>query len=228
MSDERKPRPEYGEYATPEEQRAAIQQPVDYSHSSSVEGQEHVTGPSGHQPAQPGAYGAPDAQHQQQLQPGQSGGPGQPGWPGQPGRKQGLGGLPRQRSGMGDRVATFALLGVGLLDVLNAVGTAGSYGDYLVSIAQTAGLNGLKASEVPGWLGYAIAVFDVLLWVSALGLSIRSLRRGRLSFWIPLAAGGLAGVVTAVAAAIVLLTSGDIPGMLGGVNSPPPSSGSDT
>lgn len=163
MSDER-PRPQYGEYATPEEQRARIRQP-DATFDLD-------------------AGKAPDAA------------------PPAPAPTPAAGPVARNPRAM-DRVATIALLAIGLIDVLRSMP---GYVDPNVLLAQVLGQFGIEggladAAGARAW-GAAAAIVVVVGWFTTAAVSIWNLRAGRLSFWIPL----VGGVVFMFIAGALILT----------------------
>lgn len=167
--DASRPRPQYGEYATAEEQRARIRQP-DATHALE-------TG----QPVMPAAEPAPAA-------PITVGGVGAAGAP------------PRPRTV--DRIVTVALLAYGLFTVLSSFPAFLDYGAYAQAMFAVMGVDAELADPAAGrpW-GIAAAVVFAVGWIATALLSWWSLRRGRVTWWIPL----VAGVVFTFAAGMLMV-----------------------
>ena len=185
-------RPEFGEYATPEEQRASIK----------------ATIPAGGGAA---ASDPPVAQSPRDRD-------GIPAWR----DRDDAGASPHDdapapmpalsRSRTADRVATFALLGMGLYSTVNGLFAFGDFGTGLE--------NGFRVTlgsdyVAPGWaqpVGLVLGAVFVILWAAALLVSMHRLRTGRITFWVPLAAGAIAvlavGIPVFVAGASSMVASG--------------------
>lgn len=148
-----RPRPQYGEYATPEEQRARIRQP---DATSALETGRPAIPSAEAAPAAPAAVGAP----------------------------------PRPRTV--DRVATIALLAYGLFTVVSSFPAFLDYGAYAETMFAVMGVDAELADPAAGrpW-GIAAALVLAVGWIATALLSWRSLRRGRLTWWIPLVAGAV-------------------------------------
>lgn len=158
-----RPRPQYGEYATPEEQRARIRQP-DVTWALET--------------GQPAAAPTPP------VAPAQAGDPVRP---------------PR----LADRIATIALLTYGLFNVLSSFPAFTDYAAYADTMFSVLGVDAELTDPAAGrpW-GIAAALVLAVGWIGTALLSWRSLRRGRLTWWIPLVAGVvftfIAGMLMAV------------------------------
>lgn len=148
-----RPRPQYGEYATPEEQRARIRQP---DATSALETGRPAIPAAEAAPAAPAAVGAP----------------------------------PRPRTV--DRIATIALLAYGLFTVVSSFPAFLDYGAYAETMFAVMGVDAELADPAAGrpW-GIAAALVLAVGWIATALLSWRSLRRGRLTWWIPLVAGAV-------------------------------------
>ena len=154
-ADER-PRPQYGEYATPEEQRARIQQP-DMTWLLET-GQD------------------PDALH------------------GAPAKSAASVAAPAAavpKSGrFADRVATIALLVYGLVNVVTSIPSMIGYESYASTLLGLLGVDTQLADPAAGrpW-GVAAALVMAIGWLVTAYVSWRSLKAGRVTWWIPLVAG---------------------------------------
>ena len=178
MSDapDERPRPQYGEYATPEEQRARIQQP---DATWALETGQAVDGAQVH--AAPADAAPADAA------------------PVDP--------VPAMTPARGvDRVVTLALLALG---ALNVVITAVSYFDLAGLADQAMTLLGIEGEftnvESAQLWGPIAAVVLVAGFALTAFLAWGNLRRGRISWWIPLVGAVVTYIVVYVCIAIPLL-----------------------
>jgi uncharacterized membrane protein YhaH (DUF805 family) len=167
-------RPQFGEYATPEEQRASIQVPFDEAHPEPVPiPVTRSAPPTPSTPVEnPRPYSAAPAR-----------GP--------------AGATTRS----GDRLATIALLAIGLINVVTTVPGLFHLSDTLDQTFKQMDIGSFTATPVAAGVGIGLAVFYVLAWLATLALSLRRMRSGRISFWIPL----VAGVVVTIVAMICFL-----------------------
>lgn len=153
-------RPQYGEYATPEEQRRlAGLPPVD----AAVEAPVTVV-------AAPAAVAARPA--------------GRP-W---------------------DRILTIALLAYG---VINVFMTGMSYLDLATLMNESMRILGIEGeftnfAQARVW-GTAAAIVLVIGWVLTAWLSMRRLRRGRITWWLPLVGAAVTTMVTSVCIAVPMM-----------------------
>ncbi|WP_022881358.1 DUF6264 family protein [Gryllotalpicola ginsengisoli] len=218
MSDEHpRPRPQYGEYATPEEQRAAIKKPspeqlgaMQYGEVTDAAPQAPGTTHPPHPPApyQPGAYPPPPQQS--------------PYHPYQPYQRPYPESRP-QGPGVGDRIATLLLLGFGLYTVLDMVEVAVAGGPPTEDMA-TSGSAELAAA-LPGWVWTGAAVVYVVVWFVGLFASIGAIRAHRRAFWVPLVAGLVAVVLLL---ALMTIAIGQDPSILQHVPTTPDQVPNDT
>jgi Family of unknown function (DUF6264) len=181
-SSESRPRPAYGEYATPEEQRARIQRP-DLTYLLETGQDPDAAAATGH--GEPGpAFGQVGTQTA-------------------PAAKQGAPAVPRAsakpapRSRFADRVATIALLVYGLVNVVTSVPAIIDYDTYVTTVLSVLGVDGQLADPAVG-RGWAVAAAVVLVlgWLLTALVSWRRLSRGRLTWWIPLVAGVVFTIVS--------------------------------
>jgi hypothetical protein len=166
-----RPRPQYGEYATPEEQRARIKQPdltrlLDTGQDpDALKGAVPADSPSlATKPARSTAAAST---------------------------------MPRGR--FADRVVTIALLVYGLVNVVTSIPSMIDYGSYVSTVLTLLGIDGELADPSSGrpW-GIAAALILAIGWLLTAYLSWRSLARGRVTWWIPLVAGIVFTFVTGV------------------------------
>ncbi|MFE7844439.1 DUF6264 family protein [Microbacterium sp. NPDC057407] len=169
-----RPRPQYGEYATPEEQRARIAQPD----VALV----YEPAPAADPPAGP-ALAAP----------------------------RGRAVAPTARMRPVDRIVTFALLAYGLVNVIATFPALVDFEAYTEAMLAYLGADAALSDPAPGrpW-GIAAALVLAVGWVITAVLSWVSLRRGRLTWWIPLA-GGV--IFTLISASLVLVPIMGDPGV---------------
>lgn len=167
MSDENPaapPRPQYGEYATPEEQRARIRQPDVTAALEAGRTAVPVTAvPAGREAA--AAVAEP----------------------------------PVRRI---DRIITFALLAYGLVTVITSIPALADYSTYTDTVFDLLGVSVDLADPAAGrpW-GIAAAVVMAVGWLLTAVVSWWSVRRGRLSWWIPV----VGGIVFTFASSVLML-----------------------
>jgi hypothetical protein len=165
------PRPQYGEYATPEEQRARIRQ-------SDVTARLDGTG----------AYGTDSV-----WRPPMVASPAAP--------TPAPAAQARQRPF--DRIITFGLLAYGFLSVASSFAGLADYASYVDTVFRVMGVTAELSDPEAGkpW-GIAAALVLAAGWVITALVSWASLRRGRLTWWIPVV-GGI--VFNAIASTLVLI-----------------------
>ncbi|MET1051544.1 MAG: DUF6264 family protein [Mycetocola sp.] len=165
MSDPQRPRPQFGEYATPEEQQKAIKVPLDDVESVPVESQ---VSPSSHisvqTPSTPGAKVAPG----------------------------------------GNRFATVLLLGIGLVTILLSLAALVDLPTAIDSAFAQLEVGNFTSESLAVAMGWTAIVVEVALWILALWLSLRALRRGKTAWWIPLVFGVAANLVVFVCVAVAM------------------------
>ncbi len=178
MSDETpRPRPQYGEYATPEEQRARIRQPdIDAAleagtGGAAVAASPAVVVPRAGVPAAPAVAAAPVS-----------------------------------RGRTVDRVVTFALLTYGLVNVVTAIPALVDFAAYADTVFQLLGVDVELSDPAAGrpW-GIAAALVLGIGWLITAAVSWWSMRRGRLTWWIPLVGGLVFSVASSVLVFIPLM-----------------------
>lgn len=173
---DRPDRPAYGEYATPEEQRARIQQPDATAALSSGQSVEATT-PSPPPPPEAPASVLP------------------PSDPAAPARR------PRTL----DRIATFGLLGYGLFNVLTSIPAFTEYSTYANTLLGVMGVDAQFTGGGRGW-GLAAALVLGLGWLLTATVTWQNLRRGRITWWIPLVGGVVFTLTASVLLMVPLLT----------------------
>jgi len=188
-----RPRPQYGEYATPEEQLAHIKEPPPYmleQHpaaraGTSVQGSGSV-GPAAGPADRSDASSGPAASQQRTAA--------QPAGPRQQAMSRGI-----------DRFATLGLLALGLYSVLTTLVTMTDLPGYLDHAMDQIGVGSYTSTPATGVVAAVISGVNILVWIAAAALATMSLRAGRVSFWIPLVAGVFVTLVTGVCYAVLLM-----------------------
>lgn len=181
-----RPRPQYGEYATPEEQRAAIKAPETNPHYAPPEPAEPVV------PTQ-----QPDAGWRPPVAPSH---------PPYPAEQRDVPDVSPFMRHPFDRFATIALLVIGLYNVISAFAGRSQMASAIDDAYRSMGLTGdYAATSLTSTVGDVIAVASLVLWIAAALLSALFIARGRVAFWIPLAAGVLASLVSGVSYLVLFL-----------------------
>lgn len=170
---ERRPAPRYGEYATPEEQRARTQQPGPAQPVSPIGG--------------PPQYGA-SADSAQGLAPGNHVPPVMPGDTASPHPQTGPATTTAARpTRLADRIITLVLLAYGAITVFSAIPQMLDFTDFAETWMGVAGIDGDFTNFALGQQWGAIAAWVFALgWLLTAVLSWWSLSRRRLSWWIPM------------------------------------------
>jgi hypothetical protein len=173
MTDER-PRPAYGEYATPEQQAAAM-------------GVHRLEPASTAIPlSPPPPYGrtvgprppAPSAGQQFGNQPGAA----------------------QPTSRRWDLFLTSLLIAYGLWSVISGIAEYSNLSSVAQKFYTTQGLGTFTSSQpsLGTSLGLVINITGLVIFVVVVLLAYRLLRRGRIAFWVPLTGGVLAAIITVV------------------------------
>jgi hypothetical protein len=186
---EQRPRPQYGEYASPEEQARAIGVPLDPAHhaSASHAGTPHASAAQAVTPpaAPPAAPAAPVVGSEAAT--------------------------PRVRRSR-DVVVTVVLLGIGLAwTLLSIPGTS----DLAGTLDRTYALQGYTGHYGPvalaSALGLAMNISTLVLWGISCAISIALLRRHRRAFYVPLIGAVVSGLVVV---ALTIVAMYNDPGLL--------------
>jgi hypothetical protein len=106
-----------------------------------------------------------------------------------------------------DRVATFALIGLGAFGAIQAVARVPGYAETQLAQFETFGLDlsGFGSSGALQTFGVVMAVLAVTLFAVSTWWTLRRLRAGRLGFVVPLVAGVVFGLVQGFGAAAILM-----------------------
>jgi hypothetical protein len=169
-----RPRPQYGEYASPEEQFRAIAVPAPGN---------------AHAPAQPG----------QTAQPRYTDQPSETARPSQARPSQLVAARPRQW----DRVLSVGLLAYGLANVVSGFFQFSDLSALLTQLYAVQGIGKFTPTPLASALGIVINVSSAVIWVLALVFTVWMLRRRKLAFYLPIIGGVLASIVTAICVAVL-------------------------
>lgn len=192
MTDPQRPRPQFGEYATPEAQRNAIKVPLDDVESVPVQSQES---PSSHITVQ--GVQRPDTSRQNAGSSDAA-----PRGAGRDDIRLKEGG--RVVPSAGDRFATIALLGLGLITAFMTLPALMNLPAAIGPAFTQLGIGDFTTDDLAFSLGWGALITQVVVWGLALWLSVRTLRRGKLAWWIPLVAGVIANIVVIAAIAVAM------------------------
>lgn len=119
-----------------------------------------------------------------------------------PGAGPSVGAIVRNRW---DRMLTVFLLALGTFDVvLNFTAFANFANTISISFAQLGVEDAFSSTELAAGVGLAANMIRVVLLAVAIVISVRRLRAGRITFWVPLTAGAIAAVALVVCFSIVL------------------------
>ncbi len=174
-NDRDRPRPQYGEYATPQEQAKII--------AESLPPVSPLLAPSsGAGPAVPVAS----------L--GTASGPGF-----RAARR-----LPRGRPRRWDLIVSAVLLGYATVNVIAQLVSRDTLATVITQFFLTQGIGTYTPTALTTALGNVLNVVTLALFVATAALTAWMLRRGRIAFWIPIVGGVVAAVVAVVFVAVLL------------------------
>ncbi|WP_427869401.1 DUF6264 family protein [Leucobacter luti] len=148
----------------------------------------------------------PQAQRPQFLHPGVPAAPGQPG-----------AAAPRKPR-TGDRVVTILLLVFGAFGALNIASSFFALGNQIRLMATMIGLENVEPAGWVNTLGTVSGLATLLLFALTAIYSIQRMRAGKIAFWVPLAAGGIAFVLLMVIPMIAMTST---PEIMQAINSDP-------
>lgn len=197
---ERRPRPQFGELATPEEQRAAIAVP------GAVMSPEPVP-VEADRPAKPSAAAKPA--RSPKAAPARSSDSASP-----------TGDVVRAPV---DRFISWGLLGLGLFSVLQSTAALFDLPTVIDAFFASADLDPYAPVAAGRVLGLVALAVYVGSWVLALVVVQRRVARGRSSWWIPLIAGAVANVVVLVCVGAAMMIDPSIAGYIQEMAGTPPS-----
>lgn len=178
MSDSETPRPraQYGEYATPEEQQRARGLP-ERSSKHPTPGAEAGTP----EPAQPATARAPE-----------------PAVPVDPPAPASAAAHPV------DRVVTLVLLAFGLFLVLTSIPGYLAMPEAMQTVYDQLDAGTYPAADVAASLGVTALVVQAVIWIATTASALFAMRRGRMAWWIALLGGVLAFIAMMVIVSVAL------------------------
>ncbi len=186
-SGERRPKPQYGEYATPQEQAKIIADslpPVSPLLVPPVPVPPLPVPRERKPPADTGTSQAPDASTRVGAQPA----------PGALGRR------PRRW----DIILTAALLGYATINVIAQLLAKDTLATIATQFFTAQGIGDYTPTALTTSLGDTLNVITLALFVVTVLVTTWMLRRGRVAFWVPIAGGVLATIVALVFVVILL------------------------
>lgn len=187
MPDER-PRPRYGEYATPQEQAEIVAKslpPVSplLTPKPAENGSAATQAPV---PTQPPAQTPPSHREAVQHQPGPSGAASAPPL---------HGGRPARRW---DRFLSIALLGYGLVNVIASTTQYADLAGYLGQVYAMFNLGEYQPNGEEARVGLTMNIVMLGLFLVTAVLTVMRLRARRIAFWVPIVGGVLAVIVSGI------------------------------
>lgn len=177
MTNDERPRPQYGEYASPQEQAKAIAQ------SQPLQS----TVPSA-SPASPASLASPVA-------PTSATPPATPA----------LDSVPGQR-GSFNRLATIVLLALGLVYLIGGASSFLALPQTLGLVYQQWGIGDYLATSFASTLGIVVVVAQAVIWLVVAVISLRRLRTHRTSWWVPIVGAVATFIVTVILMAVVIMS----------------------
>ncbi|WP_437584535.1 DUF6264 family protein [Paramicrobacterium sp. CJ85] len=105
----------------------------------------------------------------------------------------------------GDRIATFVLLGVGLVSVLTTLPSMFELPDVMTQAYAQFGIGSYTNETFANAMGWVILISHIILWVMALMLSLRRLAAGKIAWWVPFVIGVIANIIYIVVIVIVMV-----------------------
>ncbi|MGV8886451.1 MAG: DUF6264 family protein [Microbacteriaceae bacterium] len=181
-----RPRPQYGEYATPEDQASASGKPAEPVASATTVTPPH-TPPHTPTPTPEGVTALTHTPEGERA-------PTVPLAPYAPNKK------PRAW----DRPVTAILIALGLYSVLSYFGTLRDLGAVLSQAFTTAGYGEFQSVEFADDLGLTALVIIIVLFGLSTTLALSSLRARRLSFWIPLTGSVISMIVVVIVMMVIV------------------------
>ncbi|TPW73084.1 DUF6264 family protein [Schumannella sp. 10F1B-5-1] len=156
------------------------------------------TSAPGAYPPPTGAYGRPDADSSPQGTYPSQGGPAHPGYSAPAVAEK----RPRPRW---DLPITVGLLAYGLFNVVGAFTTRDQFPERFAQVFQMMGIGDFTAKAAAASAANWDAMLQLVVWVVVAILVALLARRLRVIFWIPLAGGALAGLISVVIGVIVMV-----------------------
>lgn len=176
MTDEHRPQPEFGQYATPQEQANAIAKSLPTP---------NITPTAKTQSEHGGSRAAkiPPAPAPRSIDPKTA----------------------QARGVRGDRLITMILLAVGFAYTLSGIPTYLSPQNSINLMYKQMGIGTYVATGATSGIGVAVIATQLLIWVLAAIWAFRQIRRGHASWWIPILAAVITVLVSAALLAVLLM-----------------------
>lgn len=108
--------------------------------------------------------------------------------------------------GSANRLATVALLALGLVYLIGGAGSYLALPESLDMLYQQWGIGSYAATSLASTIGIAVVVSQAVIWIATALLAVRRLRKGRSSWWIPLIGAVVTVIVTAIFMAVVIMS----------------------
>ncbi len=107
--------------------------------------------------------------------------------------------VPTTRGGQIDRIVTFGLLIYGLFSVVTSIIQLLNFPEYANNFARVFRVDATFTNLTAGYLwGAAAAAVTGIGWLLTAMFTWRSMKRGRISFWIPIVGALVSTVIAAV------------------------------
>lgn len=184
--DGQRPHPRYGEYATPEEV-AAARGPLPPERVETTDPVSRRAVPIV-RPAPSSRSGAPPRRSR-------------PPRPTLTPRPSPVGARPPRA---GNNLVTVLLLVFGIWNTVGSIPSYLDFGPVLSQGIQLAGYGSVEFGAIAHTAGIVLLVISLLLLIGAVGMSLRLIRDGRRSIWVPITAGALDLLVSVVVMTIVV------------------------
>lgn len=111
---------------------------------------------------------------------------------------------PERKRRVWDVVLTATLLIIGTFDVVTGLGNYADFGGVIATVFDAQGIGEFTAYETAATVGAAANGIRITLLVLATVIALMMIARYRIAFWVPLAAGVLAGIAVIVCSIIVI------------------------
>jgi len=221
-----RPRPQYGEYATPEEQAKAmgvVETPTDADAAPQAPADATAVDTDGEPPVMVGpatgpAYGevipgyvappAPEAAPAEVAPAAKPAARGMFGFgptavePAAPGTPALTPAKPRR---LWNTILTAVFLGFGLVSVTSSIPQYADFAATMQLVVTQMGYDGYGNTELANAIGIGINVTQIVLFVLTAGISMWVLRRGHISFYIPIA-GAVLFIIVFIVLLVIALT----------------------
>lgn len=117
-----------------------------------------------------------------------------------------------------DILLTVVLLGLGLYTVGSGYLAYSNLGEVMDQVFRQIGIGGFTSVDLAATLGVVIMVSHTIIWIAGALLGARALKRNKIAFIWPLAAGVLATLVVFVLIAILMISDPSFAAYLEGMS----------